>query len=87
MVVGGYNSSNTNHLAKMALSFTRAYHIEDADGLVSDKEIRHKPFGQFETIVTADWLPKGPIKIGLASGASTPNQVLGEVVEKILSFR
>lgn len=87
MVVGGYNSSNTNHLAKMAISFTRAYHIEDADGLVSDREIRHKPFGQFETVVTKDWLPNGPIKIGLASGASTPNQVLGEVVEKILSFR
>lgn len=87
MVVGGYNSSNTNHLAKMALSFTKSYHIEDAEGIVSDREIRHKPFGQFETVVTQDWLPTGPLKIGLTSGASTPNQVLGEVVEKILSFR
>lgn len=87
MVVGGYNSSNTNHLAKMALSFTRSYHIEDADGILSDREIRHKPFGQFDTIVTKDWLPPGALKIGLTSGASTPNQVLGEVVEKILSFR
>ncbi len=87
MVVGGYNSSNTNHLAKMAVTFTRAYHIEDADGIVSDKEIRHKPFGQFDTVVAKDWLPSGPLKIGLTSGASTPNQVLGEVVEKILSFR
>jgi 4-hydroxy-3-methylbut-2-enyl diphosphate reductase len=87
MVVGGYNSSNTNHLAKMATSFTRAYHIEDADGIVSDSEIHHKPFGQFETVVAKDWLPPGPLKVGLTSGASTPNQVLGEVVEKILSFR
>lgn len=87
MVVGGYNSSNTNHLAKMAASFTRAYHIEDADGIVSENEIRHKPFGQFDTVVTNDWLPAGPLRIGLTSGASTPNQVLGEVVEKILSFR
>jgi 4-hydroxy-3-methylbut-2-en-1-yl diphosphate reductase len=87
MVVGGYNSSNTNHLAKMALKFTKSYHIEDADGIVSEAEIRHKPFGQFETVVTRDWLPSGPLKIGLTSGASTPNQVLGEVVEKILSFR
>ncbi|HSA58881.1 MAG TPA: 4-hydroxy-3-methylbut-2-enyl diphosphate reductase [bacterium] len=87
MVVGGYNSSNTNHLAKMAASFTRAYHIEDADGIVSESEIRHKPFGQFDTVVTKDWLPAGPLRVGLTSGASTPNQVLGEVVEKILSFR
>lgn len=87
MVVGGYNSSNTNHLAKMAATFTKSYHIEDADGVVSDKEIWHKPFGQFETVVARDWLPAGPLKIGLTSGASTPNQVLGEVVEKILSFR
>lgn len=87
MVVGGYNSSNTNHLAKMASSFAPTYHIEDASGLISAQEIRHKPFGQFETILTKDWLPSGPIRIGLTSGASTPNQVLGEVVEKILSFR
>jgi 4-hydroxy-3-methylbut-2-enyl diphosphate reductase len=87
MVVGGYNSSNTNHLAKMASTFTRSYHIEDSDEIVSQSEIHHKPFGQFETIVSRDWLPAGPLKIGLTSGASTPNQVLGEVVEKILSFR
>jgi len=69
------------------LSFTKSYHIEDADGIVSEREIRHKPFGQFDTIVTNDWLPPGALKVGLTSGASTPNQVLGEVVEKILSFR
>lgn len=87
MVVGGYNSSNTNHLAKMASSFTRSYHIEDASGILSSTEIRHKPYGKFDTVSTKDWLPTGPLNIGLTSGASTPNQVLGEVVEKILSFR
>ncbi len=87
LVVGGYNSSNTNNLAKIALSFTKSYHIEDARGLVSIQEIRHKPVGKFDTIVTNDWLPKGPLQIGLTSGASTPNQVLGEVVERVMSFR
>jgi 4-hydroxy-3-methylbut-2-enyl diphosphate reductase len=87
LVVGGFNSSNTNHLAKMASSFLRAYHIEDADGILNDLEIRHKPFGSFETVLATGWLPSGPVKIGITSGASTPNQVLGEVVEKILSFR
>ncbi len=87
MVVGGYNSSNTNNLAKMSASFTNTYHIEDADGILSANEIRHKPVGKFDTIVSHGWLPAGPLRIGVTSGASTPNQVLGEVVEKILSFR
>ncbi|MBI1909539.1 MAG: 4-hydroxy-3-methylbut-2-enyl diphosphate reductase [Deltaproteobacteria bacterium] len=87
VVIGGYNSSNTNHLAKMASSFVTTYHIEDADCLVSPQAIRHKPFGQFETVMTENWLPSGPLQIGITSGASTPNQVMGEVVEKVLSFR
>ena len=87
LVVGGYNSSNTNNLAKMAASFARTYHIEDAGGLLSPREIRHKPFGQFELVTSPDWLPAGPLRMGITSGASTPNQALGEVVEKILSFR
>lgn len=87
VVIGGYNSSNTNHLAKMASSFVTAYHIEDADCLVSPQAIRHKPFGQFETVMTEDWLPATSLQIGITSGASTPNQVMGEVIEKIISFR
>lgn len=87
IVVGGYNSSNTNHLAKMAASFTTAYHIEDANCVLSEDEIRHKPIGSFETTVTRGWLPAGRVDVGITSGASTPNQVMGEVVEKILSFR
>jgi 4-hydroxy-3-methylbut-2-enyl diphosphate reductase len=87
IVVGGYNSSNTNHLAKMTSSFVTTYHIEDKDCILSAEAIRHKPIGRFETVETPSWLPPGPIDIGLTSGASTPNQVLGEVIEKILSFR
>lgn len=87
IVIGGFNSSNTNHLAKMASSKVKSYHIEDADGILSAKTIRHKPFGSFETVMTDGWLPAGPVAIGITSGASTPNQVMGEVIEKILSFR
>lgn len=87
IVVGGYNSSNTNHLAKMASSFVTTYHIEDADCILSASAIRHKPIGSFETVETEAWLPEGRVQVGITSGASTPNQVMGEVVEKILSFR
>src|SRR6185503_18880658 len=42
IVIGGYNSSNTYNLAKIASSFTRAFHIEDAQAIVNADEIRHK---------------------------------------------
>lgn len=87
LVIGGFNSSNTNHLAKIAASKIVTYHIEDADCLLSPHQIRHKPAGQFETVVAESWLPAGTLDIGITSGASTPNQVMGDVVEKLLSFR
>lgn len=86
LVLGGYNSSNTNHLCKISGEFTTAYHIEDADCLLSKNEIRHKPYGQWETVVSSAWLPQIPCHIGITSGASTPNQVMGRVIDKILSF-
>lgn len=87
VVIGGYNSSNTNHLAEIAAHRIPTYHIEDADCLISADQIRHKPVGQFDPIVTENWLPLSSLDIGVTSGASTPNQVMGDVIERILSFR
>lgn len=87
IVVGGYNSSNTTHLAAMAASFVTAYHIDDVREILSADKIRHKPVGKFNPIVTENWLPARPLQIGITSGASTPNQVMGGVIERILSFR
>lgn len=86
LVMGGYNSSNTNHLCKIASEFVTAYHIESAEGILSTEQIQHKPYGQWDTVVTDSWLPKKPCHIGITSGASTPNHVLGKTIEKILSF-
>jgi 4-hydroxy-3-methylbut-2-enyl diphosphate reductase len=91
VVIGGFNSSNTNNLAKMAATSVKTYHIEDAKHIESAQMIRHKPIGLYETVTSENWLPENPVNrplhIGITSGASTPNQVMGEVVEKILSFR
>ena len=87
IVVGGYNSSNTNQLCYISSQFTKAYHIEGKGEILSAGQIRHKPYGQWETVITEGWFPEGPVKIGITSGASTPNKVVGDVVEKILSFR
>jgi 4-hydroxy-3-methylbut-2-enyl diphosphate reductase len=87
VVIGGYNSSNTNNLSKIAAQFTSAYHIEDAAGILSAEEIRHKPAGHKEEIVTRGWLPSEARVIGITAGASTPNNQIGETIERIVSFR
>jgi 4-hydroxy-3-methylbut-2-enyl diphosphate reductase len=87
IVIGGYNSSNTNNLARIALKFTRAFHIEDASSILSAREIRHKPPGPKEETCTPDWLGSGPRSIGLTAGASTPNNQIGEAIERIVGFR
>ncbi len=87
VVIGGYNSSNTNHLCEIAAKIAPTYHIDRADCVVSAQTIRHKPFGKKQEIETSPWLQTGPVSIGITAGASTPNQVMGETLERILSFR
>ena len=84
MVVGGYNSSNTGHLVEISLEFCPAYHIKDASCILSQNEIEHKPVGVSEAIRVKNWLPSGKVRVGITAGASTPNRVIEEVIEKIL---
>jgi 4-hydroxy-3-methylbut-2-enyl diphosphate reductase len=83
IVIGGYNSSNTNHLCEISGLHKPTYHVYDASCIVSSEQIRHKPVGRTEEILTGAWLGKGEITIGLTAGASTPDRVVGEVVERI----
>jgi len=89
VVVGGYNSSNTCNLARICAERARTYHIADPDCLVSRHEVRHRPIGAPSTTVgreevTRRWLPvEGPIVIGLTAGASTPNNIVGQVIRRV----
>ena len=87
LVIGGYNSSNTNHLAELSAGRVPTYHIEDASCLVDASTIRHKPVGGKSEETRTGWLPAGPLVIGITAGASTPNNRIGEVVERILQIR
>jgi 4-hydroxy-3-methylbut-2-en-1-yl diphosphate reductase len=87
VVIGGYNSSNTTHLAALASRSVPTYHIEDASCIAPDGSIRHKPYGCAAEIRTPGWLPDGPRRIGLTAGASTPNNKIGEVVATIAALR
>ena len=92
VVVGGYNSSNTCNLARICAERVQTYHIADPDCLVSPDEIHHRPIGAPSTsagreTVSKGWLPNdGHLTIGLTAGASTPNNIVGQVITKLDEF-
>jgi len=87
VVIGGYNSSNTTHLAALASRHVPTFHIEEAACIESAEVIRHKPFGHSGEAIARDWLPDHPATVGLTAGASTPNNKIGEVVARIAAVR
>ena len=87
IVIGGYNSSNTCNLARICAGRCPTFHIADPDCLVSADAIRHRPVGAKTEVLTTDWLPKaGAVTVGLTSGASTPDNLVGAAVEKLSGF-
>ena len=83
IVLGGYNSSNTCNLARICADRLPTYHIADPEGLASAAEIHHKPSGSKNETITRDWLPSGPLVIGLTSGASTPDNQVERVIRRL----
>jgi 4-hydroxy-3-methylbut-2-enyl diphosphate reductase len=86
VVIGGYNSSNTCNLARLCAARVPTFHIADSACLASGQTIRHRPVGvgkAADEIASADWLPAGAISIGLTAGASTPNAIVGRVVQRL----
>jgi 4-hydroxy-3-methylbut-2-en-1-yl diphosphate reductase len=91
IIIGGYNSSNTNNLAIIAAErVPRSYHIASGD-CIRGGVIRHKPPGTpldaREEVEESGWLPEGPVRIGLTAGASTPNSQIGLAIGRILEAR
>lgn len=87
LVVGGFNSSNTLNLAKLVSGFTKCYHIESADNLISPNEIQHFDAKSKTKIINRDYMPdKSKIKIAITAGASCPDAVVEKVIYKILGF-
>jgi 4-hydroxy-3-methylbut-2-en-1-yl diphosphate reductase len=87
VVIGGFNSSNTTHLQEISVERgIPSYHIDSAERIGPGNRIEHKPLDH-DLIVTDDWLPAGPIVVGITSGASTPDKVVSDIVEKIFELK
>jgi 4-hydroxy-3-methylbut-2-enyl diphosphate reductase len=89
VVIGGYNSSNTTHLAAICHEKVTTYHIEDAACIdVNDGSIRYRPVGIHSKEERREgWLSEGRLTIGITAGASTPNNKIGETIERIAALR
>jgi 4-hydroxy-3-methylbut-2-enyl diphosphate reductase len=89
VVIGGFNSSNTISLAMLCADKVPTYHVETSSAIDPDTGTIHfRP-----AVIThsesdrADWLPAGPVRVGVTAGASTPNNKIGEAVARILATR
>jgi len=87
IVVGGYNSSNTSHLAEMGEAKLPTYFIKNASQMESPGLIRHFDQHHQKEVETQDWLPTGKVVVGITAGASCPNNVIEESIAKLYQFR
>ncbi|GJM21563.1 MAG: 4-hydroxy-3-methylbut-2-enyl diphosphate reductase [Planctomycetota bacterium] len=83
VVVGGFDSSNTRNLTRVGGGCFPSFHVLGPDAIEAGV-IRHRCAKTGNTVSTDNWLPEGPISVGFTAGASTPDTLLGDVVEAVL---
>ncbi len=82
LVVGGFASSNTAQLYRLAAQHATAYFIRTADDFDAARITHYDPASK-EMRSTGGWLPAGSAVIGLLSGASCPAGDVGGVIRKL----
>lgn len=88
IVVGGHNSSNTSHLVEILEEKMPTFFIKDADAIKSKDAIEHFDIHTKQLQVIHHWYPEKnrKIKISLTAGASCPDKVIDEIIEKLCSL-
>lgn len=87
IVIGGYNSSNTSHLAEMGEEKLKTYFIKNASKMISEDVITHYDLHLKQERDSRDWLPRGKATIGITAGASCPNNLIEDVIRRLLELR
>lgn len=87
VVVGGYNSSNTSHIAELCSRRFPTYFINSENEIKSRDEIHHFDYPNKVKRVSYTYLPqKSPVRIVLTSGASCPDTLVDRVMLRLLDF-
>lgn len=86
IVIGGYNSSNTSHLAEMGEAKLPTYFIKNAAKMEPDK-ITHYDLHVHKEVETMNWLPPGKVTVGVTAGASCPNNLIEDTIQRLFQLR
>ena len=87
IVIGGYNSSNTSHLAEMGAAKLPTYFIKNAAKMVSDQLIVHFDLHLRQEVESSAWFPPGDITVGITAGASCPNNLIEDTIRRLFELR
>jgi len=87
LVIGGYNSSNTSHLAEMGEAKLPTYFIKNAAKMISGQVIRHYDQHKGCEVETQEWFPEGQRTIGITAGASCPNNLIEDTIRRLFELR
>jgi 4-hydroxy-3-methylbut-2-enyl diphosphate reductase len=86
-IIGGYNSSNTTHLAHIAAKKVPTFFVSTADCLLGAQRIRCFDLEQKKEVVRPlpPWFknPERELQVGVTAGASCPANVIEEVICRI----
>ena len=89
LIVGGFDSSNTQHLLEIPLKAgVKSYHINRAECIKADNTITHRKLNG--EIVTEHFLPPkegGKVCLGVTSGASTPDASVQDCLDQIFLLK
>lgn len=87
IVIGGRKSSNSSHLVELCEEKLPTYFIESSADLLSSKEIKGFNWRTHEEYIKENYLPsKENVRILITSGASCPDAIVEQTIEKISSF-
>ncbi len=87
IVIGGYNSSNTSHLVELLEQKLTTFFISGANKIISSNQILHFDPHTHSEKSSNNFIPdKEQVTIAVTSGASCPDSVVDEVLNKILSL-
>lgn len=88
VVVGGYNSSNTSHLVELLEPKFPTFFIKNKGEITSEDSINSFNIHTKELNESSTFLPKKEhTNIIITSGASCPDAVVDEVIQKILELK